>query len=175
MTYQDRYQRAHEHNFKHAYPQAYADGLYSGPKMPKIKTANGLTTFICNFLLWHEHRATRVNVMGRLVEGKEKHGNDIVTVKKYIPSSTRRGTSDISATIRGRSVMIEIKIGADRPSPYQLAEQVKERRAGGIYEFVSSPSDFFNLYDSIMNEICTIHNTLLIEGTCVKCMDDKNN
>jgi hypothetical protein len=113
--------------------------------------------------------------MGRLVEGKEKHGNDIVTIKKYIPSTTRRGTSDISATIRGRSVMIEIKIGADRPSPYQLAEQIKERRAGGYYEFCSNPDDFFKLYDSIMNEICTIHNTLLIEGTCVKCMDDKNN
>lgn len=30
-TISDRYQRAHEHNFKHAYPQAYADGLYSSP------------------------------------------------------------------------------------------------------------------------------------------------
>ena len=175
MTWKQRYQKAHEHNFKNVYPQAYADGLYSPPKYPVVSKSNGITQMICNFLLWHEHRATRVNVMGRLVEGKEKHGNDIVTVKKYIPSSTRRGTSDISATIRGRSVMIEIKIGKDKASPYQLAEQVKERRAGGIYEFVSSPEDFFKLYDSIMNEICTIHNTLLIEGTCVKCMDDKNN
>ena len=151
-TISDRYQRAHEHNFKHAYPQAYANGLYFAPKLPKIKTANGLTTFICNFLLWHEHRATRVNVMGRMVDGLQKQpSGTILTVKKYIPSTTRRGTADISATILGRAVMIEIKVGNDKASPYQLAEQIKERRAGGYYEFCSSPDDFFKLYDYIMN------------------------
>jgi hypothetical protein len=69
---------------------------------------------------------------------------------RYIPGTTRKGTADISATIRGKSVMIEIKVGRDKPSPYQLAEQQKERAAGGIYEFVSGPDEFFSLYDSLL-------------------------
>ena len=32
----------------------------------------------------------------------------------------------------------------------ELEEQKKERQAGGIYEFISSPQQFFDLYDSIV-------------------------
>ena len=46
--------------------------------------------------------------------------------------------------------MIEIKIGKDRASDFQLREQERERRAGGIYEFISTPEQFFELYDKIM-------------------------
>jgi hypothetical protein len=66
-------------------------------------------------------------------------------------STTRKGTADISATIRGRSVMIEIKTGRDKPSDKQLEEQQRERSAGGIYEFISTPEEFFALYDSLTN------------------------
>jgi hypothetical protein len=65
--------------------------------------------------------------MGRQINGK------------FIPSATRKGTADISATIKGRSVMIEIK----------LAEQQRERQAGGIYEFVHTPEEFFIIFDQI--------------------------
>jgi hypothetical protein len=75
--------------------------------------------------------------MGRQINGK------------FIPSATRKGTADISATIKGRSVMIEIKVGKDKPRPEQLAEQQKERHAGGIYEFVSTPDEFFLLFDKL--------------------------
>jgi hypothetical protein len=82
--------------------------------------------------------------MGRQINGK------------FIPSATRKGTADISATIRdkngiGRSIMIEIKVGKDKASQYQLDEQKKERQAGGIYEFISTPEQFFTLFDSIIN------------------------
>lgn len=82
--------------------------------------------------------------MGRMVGGR------------WIHSTTRKGTADISATIRdkngiGRSLMIEIKIGSDKASVHQLAEQAKERAAGGIYEFVSTPEQFFELFDKILN------------------------
>jgi hypothetical protein len=75
--------------------------------------------------------------MGRQINGK------------FIPSATRKGTADISATVKGKSVMIEIKVGADRPRPEQLAEQQRERQAGGIYEFVSTPEQFFLLFDKL--------------------------
>jgi hypothetical protein len=135
----ERYNEAHKAWFKEQYPNAWKDGLYSPPPMPTMSKANGLTKYITNFLFWKGHRATRVNVQGRIVNGK------------WIPSSTRKGTADISATIRGRSVMIEIKVGSDRPRPEQLQEQERERRAGGIYEFIRTADEFLELYDKVVN------------------------
>jgi len=134
-----RYNEAHHEWFKVQYPAAFKDGFYSPPPMPSVAKANGLTKYITNFLFWKGHRATRVNVQGRIVKGK------------WIPSTTRKGTADISATIKGRSVMIEIKVGSDRPRPEQLLEQERERRSGGIYEFISTPEQFLELYDKVVN------------------------
>jgi hypothetical protein len=53
------------------------------------------------------------------------------------------------ATIKGKSVKIEIKVGKDRPSKEQLAEQQREQAAGGFYFFVRNPIEFFYIYDSI--------------------------
>ena len=142
----ERYSKAHESWFKESYPNAYKDGFYLDPKIPKVDSSNGLTTFICNYLSWNGHRATRINVSGRLVDGVEKQPSGAkIGVKKWIPSSTRKGTADISATIKGRSVMIEIKIGADRPRPEQLLEQQREKKAGGIYEFIKTPEQFVKI------------------------------
>jgi hypothetical protein len=147
----DRYAQAHEEWFKERYPTAYKDGLYCKPKIPSTSKSNGLTLYICNFLNWIGHRATRINTQGRLIDGKEKQSSGVVlTTKKWIKSTTRRGTADISATINGRSVMIEIKIGSDKPSEYQLAEQAKERKAGGYYEFIKNVDDFYDLYDNLI-------------------------
>ena len=151
MTYKQRYNVSHETWFEIKYPNAYKDGFYLEPKIPKVDTANGLTSFICNFLSWKGHRATRINVSGRLIDGVETQPSGAkIGVKKWIPSSTRKGTADISATINGRSVMLEIKVGKDKPRPDQLSEQIRERNAGGIYEFISTPEQFFELYDKIV-------------------------
>lgn len=151
MTPKERYNAAHKYNFERTYPKAFKDGHYAPPPYPKVKTANGLTKFICQFLMWHEHRATRISSAGRLIDGLEKQPSGaILTTKKWIPSTTRRGSADISATIRGRSVQIEIKIGKDRASEHQLKEQERERKAGGVYEFISTPEQFFELYDILI-------------------------
>ena len=107
--------------------------------MPAIATANGLTTFIMNFVKWEGYRATRINVSGRQINGK------------WIQSSTRRGTADISLTVKGRAAMLEIKCGSDRPREAQLQEQARERKAGGIYEFIRTTEEFFTLYDYLVN------------------------
>ena len=137
MTNKQRYSAAHKIWFAQNYPVAFKDGFYAEPKMPVVSTANGLTTFITNYLNWLGHRATRINVSGRKVGDK------------WIRSSTRRGSADISATVKGKSVMIEIKVGRDKPSEFQLAEQIKERKAGGVYEFIGSVEEFFMLYDNL--------------------------
>jgi hypothetical protein len=139
MTNKQRYNSAHLHWQQQKYPEAFKSGFTHDPAMPVVTKANGLTNYIVNYLNWMGHRATRINVSGRKVKDK------------WIRSTTRKGTADISATINGKSVMIEIKIGRDKPSPDQLAEQIKERNAGGIYEFISSVDEFFLLYDKVVS------------------------
>jgi hypothetical protein len=138
MIPKQRYNAAHLHWQELTYPQAFKAGYTHDPAMPVVTKANGLTNFICNYLNWSGHRATRINVSGRKVKDK------------WIRSTTRKGTADISATVAGKSVMIEIKVGRDKPSTEQLAEQIKERNAGGIYEFISSVDEFFELYDNLL-------------------------
>ena len=141
MTSKQRYQQAHEKWFKETYQTAYADGHYAPPKYPITTKANGLTLFICNYINWMGYRATRINTMGR------KIGN------KWIKGTTRRGSSDVSSTVLGRSIMWEIKVGKDSPRKEQLAEQAKERKAGGEYYFTHSPEQFFEQYDEFLSRI----------------------
>lgn len=132
-----RYNTAHYNYTCQRAPNVVRDGFYTGPTLPKVATANGLTQFICNFINWSGYRATRINTMGRMVNGR------------WIHSTTRKGSADISSTIKGRSVMWEVKVGRDRPRPEQLAEQAKERAAGGMYEFISTPDQFFVIFDTL--------------------------
>lgn len=138
----DRYNQAHEADFKAKYPQAYASGNYFTPVIPKIRTSNGLTLAIINYLLWCKHNADRTGTQGRMIKVKGEF--------KRITSANRKGTSDISATIFGRSVKLEIKIHPDKPSPEQLKEQIRERSAQGCYEFIYSIEDFFLWYDNFL-------------------------
>jgi len=137
MTAKQRYEDAHRNWFASEYPTAYASGRYCKAKQPATAKANGLTQFIINFLNWRGHRATRVSSAGRFHNGRR------------IKSITRKGSADVSATIAGISLMIEVKVGKDRPSSDQLAEQAKERKAGGMYEFIQNPDQFLALYDKI--------------------------
>lgn len=132
-----RYNTAHYNYTLQRTPNVVKDGFYTTPPTPVVTKANGLTQFICNFINWSGYRATRINTMGRMVGGR------------WIHSTTRKGTADISATVKGKSLQIEIKVGRDRPRPEQLAEQAKERAAGGIYEFVSTPEQFFAIFDTL--------------------------
>jgi hypothetical protein len=156
--WKQRFREAYEENHKREYPLAYKDHGLPVCKFPKVKTANGLTQFVVKFLNWKGHRATRINVQGRLTQGTERMPSGItLQVKKWQHSTTRRGTADVSSTIKirtfgvdiGVSVQWEIKTGRDKPSEYQLKEQLKEQRAGGYYFFVHTPEEFFELYDSL--------------------------
>ncbi len=92
--------------------------------------------------------------MGRLINGTQRQESGVVLgVKKFIKSANRKGTADIGATIKGRSVKIEIKTGADKPSEYQLNEQIREQRAGGVYIFISTFDSFILWYDTFINSI----------------------
>lgn len=145
-----RYNDAHRENFQREYPGAWASGHYTPAVTPKWKTANGLTRFVITYLLWTGNRATRISATGRLIDGHETTSSGLrLSKKKWIPGQTRRGAADVSSTIRGRSVMWEIKIGEDKASAHQLREQALERKAGGEYFFTSTPEEFFEQLDSL--------------------------
>jgi len=146
-----RYQQAHEQDFKANYKQAYDSGHYFKPVMADCRKANGLTQSIVKFLLWSGHRATRIASSGRIVKCPERQpSGTVLQTAKYIPGSTRKGTADISATVHGRSVMLEVKVGKDKPSPEQLREQELEQRAGGQYWFVHNFEEFLEFYDKFL-------------------------
>jgi len=144
----DRYEAAHELDFKTQYPDAYKSGHYFKTKIPDVRTANGLTQAIVKFILWNGYRATRISSSGRIVKSSERQASGtVLQTAKYIPGATRRGSADISATIKGRSIMFEVKIGSDKPSEYQLREKELEEKAGGLYFFVKTFEEFLNIYD----------------------------
>jgi hypothetical protein len=61
---------------------------------------------------------------------------------KWTHGSTRRGTADIHGIFQGRHISIEIKIGNDKQSDYQVKEMERVRNAGGFY-FVAKNMDSF--------------------------------
>jgi len=128
-----RYIDAHQLSFSQAIKDA---GHTFKATMPDCNKANGLTQAIIKFLLWNGHRATRISSSGRMIKGR------------YIPGTTRKGAADISSTIKGKSVMWEVKIGNDKPAPEQLREQELEIKAGGHYYFVKTFEQFLNIYDT---------------------------
>ena len=136
-----RYEEAYRKYQAKAYASATQSFGFLPTKYPDTRTANGLTQFVLNFLKWNGWRATRISSAGSFRGGR------------YVYSQTRRGTADISATIQGRAVMLEIKVGSDRPSVYQLKEQERERNSGGVYEFIRDPEQFILWYDNYISSI----------------------
>ena len=118
------------------------------------KTANGLTKCIIDFLRFSGHQAERINSTGRYLDNS-KVVSDVLGSKrrigsgKWIRGSGQKGTADISATIWGKSVKIEVKM-RDRQSPDQFRYQQTVERAGGCYWLVRSFEDFMKFYNGIV-------------------------
>lgn len=103
-------------------------------------TANGLTQCIIEYIQLRGGQAERISIMGR----PQQIGDSIVWTK----SNMTIGTADISATIQGRSVKIEVKIGKDRQSEAQRRYQASVERAGGLYFVARDFQSFVNWYNS---------------------------
>lgn len=118
------------------------------------RTANGLTRCIIDFLRFSGWQAERINCTGRpqdntkVVEDITGFSRRIGSVK-WLPTSGQKGTSDISATIVGRSVKIEIKM-RDRQSPDQKSYQLQVEQSGGLYWLVRSFDEFMNFYNQLI-------------------------
>jgi hypothetical protein len=115
-------------------------------------TANGLTKAIIAHLRLNGHQAERISTTGRPIDNR-KTFTDVLGKKrtigtlKWIPGTGTNGSADISATIAGKSVKLEVKIGSDRQSHSQREYQQSIVLAGGIYFIVTSYDQFLNWYN----------------------------
>lgn len=119
-------------------------------------TANGLEKCITDFLNLSGHQAERIKNMGRMLDNT-KVVKDVMGIsrtigsKQYIKGTGTNGTADISATIMGRSVKIEVKIGKDRQSQDQIDYQESVTKAGGQYWIAKDFDSFYFLYESFID------------------------
>ena len=118
-------------------------------------TANGLTKCICDFIRLHNGQAERINSMGRPIDRRQTF-TDVVGITRtigsveWVPGTTTAGTADVSATIKGQSVKIEIKIGSDHQSQAQKDYQRNIETAGGIYYIARNFTTFVEFYKTLM-------------------------
>ena len=141
---------------KERYP-SFPDHAIPIPKYSDI-TANGLTKCVIDFLNYSGHQAERISSMGRMID-KRKDSIDVMGNKRvigsmqYIKGTSTNGTADISSIINGKSVKIEIKIGADRQSKAQKDYQIATEKAGGIYLITKTFDEFMTQYTGLSAEV----------------------
>lgn len=114
-------------------------------------SANGLTKCVTAWIQYQGFQAERINTMGVYREAAKVKDVDgisrTVGKGKWTKSTSTAGSADISATIKGRSVKIEIKYGRDIQSDAQKKYQESIERAGGIYLIVRNFDEFVTWFD----------------------------
>jgi hypothetical protein len=121
---------------------------YIPKTMYKDSTANGLTRAICDYINYNGYQAERINTMGTAREKKTTAGKVIGVT--WTKGTSTAGSADISATIKGRSVKIEVKIGKDRQSEAQKRYQENIEKAGGIYIIAKDFDSFVEWYENFI-------------------------
>ena len=117
-------------------------------------TANGLTKAIIAFIRLNGGQAERISTTGRTIDRVQTFTDVLgysrqIGSAKWIPGSSTRGSADISATIAGRSVKIEVKIGTDRQSQAQRDYQKQIETAFGIYYIARNFESFSKWYNQM--------------------------
>ncbi len=117
------------------------------------KTANGLTRCILDYLRFEGWQAERISNTGRPIDGRKRFTDAVGFTREigsvtWIPGQGTPGTADISATIAGKSVKIEVKIGRDRQSEAQRKYQADVEAAGGTYVVARTFAGFLDWYNN---------------------------
>jgi len=147
---------------------AFKDLKKQNPCFPKFaipkpkytdKTSNGLTKCVIDWINLNGYQAERVNSTGSMLDNRKTSINVlghaiIIGSTKWIKGTSRTGTADISAVIKGRSIKIEIKCfatGDHKQSLGQIAYQKDIEQAGGVYLIVRTFADFYNWFNETVN------------------------
>jgi hypothetical protein len=121
-------------------------------------SANALTKCVIAYITYKGGQAERISSQGQYREGaKIQVGTGEIAYHKQLPGKwtpgqSTKGTADISSTIRGRSVKIEIK-QKDQQSEVQKQYQAAIERAGGVYIIVRNFDDFVIWYNDFVSKI----------------------
>jgi hypothetical protein len=121
-------------------------------------SANALTKCVIAWIQFNGGQAERISSQGQYREGaKIQVGSGIMAHTKQLPGKwtpgqSTKGTADISATIRGRSVKIEIK-QKDKQSEAQKQYQQAIENAGGVYIIVRDFDSFVVWYDKFIQSL----------------------
>lgn len=130
----------------------YPNVPYLAPRTFRDDTANRLTQCVIDFLRLSGHQAERVSTTGRMIDRRQTF-EDVTgrsrTIGRatWIPGTGTNGSADISATIAGKSVKIEVKFGPDRQSQAQKDYQQAIETAGGVYFIARTFDHFFAWYN----------------------------
>jgi hypothetical protein len=122
----------------------------------KDNSANSLTNCVIAYVQYMGGQAERISSQGQYREGaKIQVGTGEIAYHKQLPGKwtpgqSTKGTADISSTIRGRSVKIEIKYGKDVQSQVQKEYQASIEKAGGVYIIVRTFDEFVVWYESFI-------------------------
>lgn len=134
----------------------------NNPYHPKPKytdaTTNGLTKCVIDFVNLNNYQAERINSTGTIKDNR-KNSTDVLGRKRtvgsvqWIKSNTQTGTADISTTIKGHSVKIEIKCeatGDKKQSKGQIEYQKQIEAAGGVYLIVRNFTHFYSWFNEFV-------------------------
>lgn len=128
----------------------------NNPYYPKVKytdaTTNGLTKCVIDYITFSGNHAERVNSTGAIKDNRKTSKDVLGNLRtigsvQWIKSNTQTGTADISATVKGKSLKIEIKCeatGDKKQSKGQIEYQKQIEAAGGVYLIVRNFTDFYN-------------------------------
>ena len=137
--------------------EGWVDSIWydSSIKYTKGKSAGAIEKNIINFIELKGFHAESIKNMGREIVTKDIP-TSLGTIKgkrKWIPSTGKKGTADISVIVYGQSVKIEVKKGKDIQSPTQKKYEADVTRVGvdGIYFIAHDEDDFLVKWKELMN------------------------
>lgn len=123
-------------------------------------TANGLQYCIIDWLEFDGQQGEPIKVKGTMVDNT-KVVTDVLGSRRIVgsvdwtKSTMTKGSADISATIEGRSIKIEIKINTDRQSQNQKEYQQSIERAKGVYVIIKTLGGWAEWYSRYKASLTT--------------------
>lgn len=109
------------------------------PRIFRDDKANDLTKCVTTYITLCGGFASRISNQGTYNS----------KLRKYIPSTSRKGLADVMATYKGKSLSIEIKIGRDRQSDSQKKIESEVIRSGGYYFLARNFTEFKSWFDNL--------------------------
>jgi hypothetical protein len=127
----------------------------SSIKYDKGRSAPKVEKNIVEYLQLLGHQAEKISVTGRSIDNTKKVKDVIgrermIGSRTYIPSTSTKGSADISATVYGLALKIEVKVGKDRQSANQKKYEQNINQAGGVYMIAHHEQDFLDKFNEFL-------------------------